>query len=183
MFLQWKLKRLQAAGVSVHHMKTAYTTYIRSTVEYGLIPAWNLLTDDQKNSLEAVQRRVTRTLLGIGKRFGEDVPSYEERVVQLAIPTMKERMMYRTGDFAKKLERHPLYANFFQENPELGRRRPTSTRPYLQPLCHTNRRANAPIMAAVTYINRLSSSRDSRLAKHQTEEEEVIPLIHETDYV
>ena len=95
MFALWKLRRLQASGVSADDMKKSYSAYIRSILEYGLMPCYKMLTDNQKQEIEAVQRRATKTLLGIRKLYGDDVPSYEERLRKLGLEYFDTRMQNR----------------------------------------------------------------------------------------
>ena len=71
-FALWNLIRLKASGIGIDHVKLAYTTYVRSSLEYGLQPCFSMLTEGQQQDIEAVQRRATRSILGIRKRYGPD---------------------------------------------------------------------------------------------------------------
>lgn len=92
-------------------------------------------------------------------------------------------MAKRCNDFYLKLEKNPRYSAIFEPNPEFGRRRVTTMRPYLVPLIRTDRRANTPLMAAVIHINTLTDTREERLARMEEEEDAVFPQLEESDYV
>ena len=60
----------------------AYNSYIRSGVEFGLLPVASMLNTGQYEDLEDVQRKATRTILNIRKRYGPDVPDYIDRLLR-----------------------------------------------------------------------------------------------------
>lgn len=86
------------------------------------MPCYPYLTDEQRYDVEITQRSATKTLLNIKKKFGDDVPSYEERLVELEMEGLGERTTSRLNDYAVKIEFQPWCAQFFdRKNPtEVG---------------------------------------------------------------
>ena len=99
-FSLWNLKRLEASGISLKHLKIAYESYVSSKIDYGLVSAFPMLNQGQIESLECVQRRATRTFLSISKRYGPDVPSYDSRLSDLGMLKLKESLLFISALFA-----------------------------------------------------------------------------------
>lgn len=148
-------------------MLQAYTAYVRSILEYGLLPCIRLLHDDRLKDIEAVQRRATKTLLGIKKKFGPDVPEYSDRLCMLGLKSLSERMDTRIASFAQKIEFQEWCSEYFIQKAKNTPMdcRPTSVRPYLLPRCNTTRRQNGPIHTAISYLNGLQSTPSERKVK------------------
>ena len=165
MFAMWKLLRLQASGVSQHHMELAFKSYVRSIIEYSLMPCARMLPDARFKEIEGVQRRATKTLLGIQKKFGPDVMPYEDRLEKLKLESLSKRMDDRLGNFALKMESQSWCSTYLNRKMETraGPRRTTTTRPYLLPKCDTTRKQNGPLYRAVSYLNDLSTTPEARL--------------------
>ena len=165
LFSLWKLRRLQANGVSQEDMRKAYSSYVRSILEYSLVPCYNLLNDQQKRDIETVQRRATKTMLGIKQLFGSEVPDYEIRLKELDLKSIEDRVQERLEKFAFKSEFSDWCKQYFQIKPgdSIGGRRPTTTRPYLVPKCRTTRRQNGPIFKMLEYLNGLQVRPEVRL--------------------
>ena len=166
-FALWNLIRLKASGTAASHISTAYTSYVRSAIEYGLTSCYSLLNEDQKKDIEAVQRRATRTILGIRKRYGPEIPSYEERCSLTELDSIENRVEDSEKKFAEKIEFQQWCEKFFVEKAPLNRSvRNTTKRPYYLTKHKTNRRKNSPIYRAITYLNSLSSTPEERRMKN-----------------
>ena len=153
----WKLKRLHATGVCREDIKKVYLAYIRSTLEYGLMPTYN---DAQKQSIEAVQRRATKSILGIKKLYGDDVMPYESRLEELGIESLSVRMQGRMDKFSQKSSVQRWCEDDIQEKlmTDTGQRRKTSTRPFIAPRCNTTRRQNGPVQQMIVSLNKQAMS-------------------------
>ena len=164
-FSLWQLKRLEATGISRRHMKAAYEIYVRSKIEYGLLPCIHMLTDEQTEKIEAVQRRATKTILGIKKRYGPDVPSYEARLDTLKLLRVKDRTVLRFNDFALKAEFDPRLQHHFHPSKNLHSMNTRGGFFYEEQPFKTDHRKNSPLLRMVRYINQLPSTPDQRFAE------------------
>ena len=82
MYLLYHLKR---SGVPVEDLLTVYKAMIRPILEYAC-PVWHSsLTDKLSNTLEWVQKRAFRTILGQGFQ------SYSEKLEHSRLPSPAER--------------------------------------------------------------------------------------------
>lgn len=151
-FNLWNLKRLQASSLSIKHMKMAFESYVKSKLEYGLVSAYPLLTTTQLNSLETVQRRASRTLLSISKRYGDGVPTYKLRLIQLDMLKLSEKLQLRFNEFATKAEFDKRFCGRFilKENVYPSYRVVRDPCPYIEEDTNRDYRRNSPIAAACT---------------------------------
>ena len=164
----WNLKRMQASGISRQHMKMAYDTYITSKLDYGLLSAFKMLGKTQLDSIEAIQRRATHTLLSISKRYGPDVPTYMQRLDDLKMLSMPERLQLKFNEFAEKAEFDKRFAShFIRKKPTHHSNRTDSNRPYVEKEWSTIIRRDSPILSMVKHVNSLPTTPEERLAARQ----------------
>lgn len=164
LFATWNLQRLAAQGVKKHHLKTAYTGYVRvrSSTEYGLLPMASLLNDTQWGRIEAVQRRSLKVCLGHRPlAFGDHVPSYSSRLEQLGLPSLMERTTDRLHNFALKSEFEPRFSRFFVRRNNTGRsaRLP---RPYYLPIPRIDKLKHSPFYVMSEFLNTLPTTPEQR---------------------
>jgi hypothetical protein len=127
-FIMLQLKRM---GLNIKGLTNFYCACIRSILIYGA-PAWfYLLSQQDRQKLESIQRSATRLIL--------PNHSYEERLQQLTLPTVTDFIEQLSNNhFCKILSNntHPLYCHLcFNEN------RSSSRKPniFYPPLCRTKR--------------------------------------------
>jgi hypothetical protein len=80
---QYLLLKLKGFGVMVGKLKLFYLANVRSLPTYAAPAFYSLLTKQQKNSLELVQSRCTKTIL-------PHIESYTNRLEILGIPKLEE---------------------------------------------------------------------------------------------
>lgn len=166
----WQLRRLQSQGLNENHMKTVYTSYVRSRTEYGLLSASTHLNLSQWHSVEYVQRRASRAILGIIQRFGPEVPSYEERLERLSLSSLLERTKSRFESFALKCEKQPRFNRYFQLHSDTALPRRTS-RFYDVPIAKSDRRKFSPFPSMVRLLNTRPDGPARRLQLQAPQEE------------
>ena len=161
----WQLKRLEATRISRAHMAAAYNMHVRSKIEYGFMSAFHLLTQSQKDRIESVQKRATRTLLSVKKRYGPDVPSYWDRLGQLEMLSLQDRTRFRFNDFAERAEFDPRFASDFVPSRNHHSMRTRAPYYYEQEQFNTNYREFSPVLQMVWHVNTLTSTPEERFQR------------------
>ena len=113
----WKLRRLARHGVSKMHLKNVYTTYVRSSMEYGLVAAYPALKQGQLDALESVQQRATWYIFGMGPFRKPNDISYEDRLKELGLEKLEKRTFDRFEKFCKKIEHDPQITPYIVPRP------------------------------------------------------------------
>lgn len=91
------LTSLKKFGLSIRDLVTIYVGFVRPLLEYA-VPVWHPgLTDKQHQSLERIQKRACRIILG------GDYSSYQEALVACELPDLRSRRDKICLDFANKL--------------------------------------------------------------------------------
>ena len=124
-----------------------------------------LMTDDQWEQIEKVQRRATRTILGIKKWYGDGVPRYHDRIDTLKLMTIEERIKFKCQQHAERHEFDSRYNKYFILRDKLHSMNTRESRPYFEPIYNTNRRRDSPVMRMISYLNGLWSTPLERLNK------------------
>ena len=125
---------------------TIYTGYIRPVLEY-CVPVFNGgLTLKQVQSLERVQKRVCRIILG------KDYISYENAIVECKLERLETRREKLCIDFAKSLSNNPHCKDWLpkQKNVGISLR---SIPKFNQYKCKTNRFRNSAIPYFIDLLN------------------------------
>ena len=169
-FALWHLRKLSAAGVKGDHLLQAFKSYVRSKLEYALMPTYPLLTRKQWNSLESIQKRATRLILGITVQYGPSVPSYQDRLQQLGLESIEMRTKARWEKFAIENEFAPQYQQYF----EVCRNGANVRKPrdYVVPKARTTRYKNAPFCRMAAFFNALPSTRTNRFEQQQLQRQQ-----------
>jgi len=143
------LSRLRRAGLTCADLITVYCGYIRPTLEYAA-PCWNAgLTKSQSNSLERIQKRACRIMLG------SQYLSYSEALITLGLQRLSERRLSLCQDFALAVSKSARYAPWLPP----ARNQPYSmqlrrTRPYKLPT-GTKRYLTSPVPSILNILNAL----------------------------
>ena len=107
------LHKLNAFNVNQEDLKEIYVLYIRSVLEHNC-QVWHFsLTEEDKQSLERVQKVAFRLILGSNYR------GYEHALLDLDMDSLEERRLSLCLKFAKKCLKHPIASEMFPLNPNL----------------------------------------------------------------
>ena len=141
------LRRLKRFGVSVADLTTVFTTYIRPALEYAT-PVWHSsLTVKQTASLERIQKRACKIILG------PCYHSYESAMETLNLTTLSDRPVSICRSFAMSL----LNSEFRNWLPPLRQdisgRQTRNSHKLDTPLCRRTRYKNSPIPYMVGLLN------------------------------
>ena len=142
----YMFRSIKQHGLSLEDLKTVYIGYIRPVLEY-CAPVFNSgITNSQVKSLERIQKRVLKMMLG--KKY----VSYENACYLLNLPTLEARRRKLSEDFSKTLINHPACRNWLPPRRTIQR----SLRhylPYEQFHCKTQRYRNSPMPYFVDILN------------------------------
>ena len=147
----WQLRKLKDNGVDVEGLKAIYEHYVRSVLEFGVVPIFPMLNAGQVELLERVQRCATRSILGVS--FDPLRPEYHERLQALQMETLSVRWSKQFTRFASKVESEKRFKRFLMLNPATHgmdiRRRNT----YYVPTSRTERYRRSPINSILRCLN------------------------------
>ena len=132
----WILRHNKKAGMSKEDMLFIFNTTIRPSLEFAAPTFHSMLTAEQRDRLERVQKRACKLI------FGWDT-NYDTLVANERIETLDSRRERLTINFAKKTVKNERFADWFEENePERTLRR---TKKYKESYARTDRLRNSPL--------------------------------------
>lgn len=167
-YANYQLRRLKDKGVAPRHLINIFNTYVRSKVEYGLVAAYPMLNEGQWAKLERVQRKATRIILGgHWASYGPQAPTYEQRLEELGMVSLRERMSARFVSYSQKCEQEERFERYFVPHVDSALPRRTA-RDYDVPLARTERRKSSPFISMVNVLNGLPTSRTERRNNRNT---------------
>ena len=103
-----------------------------------------MLTKQQENALEIVQKKCLRCIFGYNK-------SYDELLAESELEPLKVRRSAAFLKFARKASDNPIYARWFKKNQNLTTLRNPKT--YEEKFARTNRLYNSPLYACLLYTS------------------------------
>ena len=107
----WSLRHLKRSGMSVSDMETIYLTVIRPVLDFASVGYHSLLTKDQEERLEKLQRRALKVIHGVGS-------SYSDILENNSMEKLSERRERMFVKFAVKSSKNPrISSKWFPERP------------------------------------------------------------------
>ena len=156
----WGLRRIKNHAVSQDHLKAAYISYVRSTLEYSIPSVWKCLTGEDIDNLERVQKKATKIILGTGwTPLSAGYVDYDERLRRLGLERLSTRWIQTFNNFALKLEFDHRFSKYIKERWIRDVRNPS---PYLICKASTVQRQKGPLRQACIFLNSLTSSVEQR---------------------
>ena len=106
----WTLIHLRRAGVEKEKLVIIYTSLIRPIIEYALQMYHHLLSNEQSEKIESLQRNALKIIL-------RPWVSYREALQRTGIRRLSDRRTDICVKFAKKTLANPRYAHWFPQTP------------------------------------------------------------------
>ena len=144
----WSIQRLKNQGVMTEHLRFAYEAFVRSVLEYSIVPLYPMLNKGQLETLESVQHIATRVLLNY-----KHTP-YSDRLATLGLQELKDRWKFQFEKLSLKSEHHPCLRSHFIQNKTVHTMKMRHQRPYEFPICRTERYRNSPVNQAIVNVNK-----------------------------
>ena len=138
----WSIRKLKRAGFNSEELLKFYKSNIRSVAEYAAPAYHSMIPEYLADELERQQTLSLKNIFGVGK-------SAALMREEAKISTLKDRREAATLTFAKKTEKNPHFAWWFEKRKgRITRRR---YRPIIEANARTNRHRDSPI----NYMKRL----------------------------
>ena len=103
----WALRRLKRLGASTNVLLDLYEKQVRSIIEYAS-PVWgSMLSNDDSDELERVQKAALTIIFGHC--------SHEEAIKKYKIKSLSERRVNVLKKFAIKTAKHPVFSSWYQK--------------------------------------------------------------------
>ena len=103
----WMLRRLKKLGASKTEMIDVYFKQIRCVLELAVAVWTPGLTKAESNQIERVQKCALHVIVG------DSYESYNQAIDILGVEKLSDRRSKLCLNFAKRLEKHPKYSNWF----------------------------------------------------------------------
>ena len=112
----WALIRLRDKGATMEQLSVTYQVRVRNILEYAC-PVWTgLINGLQIKKLEDVQRLALSIILG------REAKSYSTNLTTLDLPTLEDRRLLLTKEFAVSLYTSKRHLGYLVTNPRFGDR-------------------------------------------------------------
>ena len=102
----WTLRNIKKAGMSKDDMINVFNTIIRPVCDFASVTYHSMLTLEQSEEIERVQKRAMRIILGWDT-------NYRELIDTGKVESLKKRRERMTLNFAKKTESNPRFKKWF----------------------------------------------------------------------
>ena len=142
----WTIRQLKKTGVCNTDITKFYTTMIRSVLETNCVVFNSMLTQQEDEDIERVQRTVTMILLG--PKF----TTYEEACIELSLPILKIRRSELSLKFALRCLDNPKFSSLFVPVPEVNYSIRNREK-YIVPMAATERYKRSPLVYLTTLLN------------------------------
>ena len=109
----WSLTHLRKAGIQRATLVTVYCTMLRPIIEFCSPVYYPMLTAEQNNKLEYLQKMALKII------FGFNI-NYETLLEKASIVSLEERRKEAFSKFARSISKNPRYEPWFP--PNLNRR-------------------------------------------------------------
>ena len=163
----WSLVHLKRAGIGVDILNNVYQIMLRPILEYCNVIYHSMLSIEQSNRLESLQRKALRVI------YGFDI-EYNELLEKSGNLRLLQRREAAAKSFANKLVNNPRFSKFFPLNPATG----AATRKrkkYLEENSITSRLFNSPLF----YFRRILN--EQYFEELNEDDEDLLDILYE-DY-
>ena len=166
----WKIRKLKSLGASRELLLMSYKQQVRVFTDQNC-PVWNgALRHTEISQLERVQKTFCHVVLG------DDYFSYADALLELGLPTLRERRLLLCQKFALKMTSHPDFASWFLPRDRSLDRVAKSTikaKPWTDVPARIRALYRSPLAYLVRYINDDLGPPPERLEEDEEEDEYV----------
>ena len=147
----WAIPKLKKAVVSDEDLKYFYVMKIRSVLESSAVVYHSMLTIDDREDIERVQRVVIRTIMGTRYQ------SYEDSLTFLNLEELSVRRDELCLAFALKCLNSAKFGHIFIPTPNVGYN-VRELRRFVEPKCDTERYRKSPLVYLTRLLNEYFST-------------------------
>ena len=140
----WSLRHLKKSGMSASGLLVVYCSVLRPVLDFACPSYHPLLTQNQKHSLESLQKKALKIVYGPGI-------SYQEAIAVANISTLEDRRETLTKQFALATSKNPRYSDGWFPKKPTRTHNTRNIRPYVEVIPKTERMKKNPI----TYMRKI----------------------------
>ena len=148
----WSIRRLKANGISNEDILYFYSIKIRSILEYSCPIFQPMITQENRDDLERIQKIVLKILLGPAYK------TYPDACQQFDIDSLEDRRSTITLNFALKCSKSEKFSALFPLNPQQKYEQRTAKEEKFEkfrvPFCNTERYRKSPIPYMISLLNK-----------------------------
>ena len=148
----WAISRLKAANVSNEDILHFFNVKIRSVLEYAAPVFTPMLTVENENDIERIQKIALKVILN------DSYSTYETACLSMTTVTLSERRRQLSLTFALKCLRSKNHGHFFTQRKSTFYQL-RKIKAFEEPLCHTERYKSSPIPYLTSLLNEYYSTR------------------------
>ena len=141
----WAIIKLKKAGISNEDILHFFFMKIRSVLESNCPVFHSMLTEENSDDIERLQKIVLRVILT------DKYSSYEQACSLLNVQTLKKRRKELCLKFSLKILKNDKFKDFFQLNQNINNVR--SQEKFTVPFAHTSRYQNSPKVYLTNLLN------------------------------
>ena len=149
----WAIRKLQRASISPNDILHFFNMKIRSVLETNCPVFHPMLTKEQSDDIERLQKIVLKIILG------DKYVSYTQACKHFDIQTLKQRRSQLSLKFALRLLDNPKFKDFFKLNTNINNIR--NQERYSVPFAKTSRYQNSPKVYLTKLLNEHFSNKSS----------------------
>ena len=143
----WVLRNLKKAKATAADQKLAYTSMIRSVIEYMSPVYHSLLTKAQSDRIEKLQERALRTIVGWDK-------TYQQALHLTNLQPLYERREEALKKFATSVEKSERFTRKWLI-PNENRTSARNTQKYKEEICRTQKFSSSPVNQITRILNKI----------------------------
>ena len=142
----WALRNLKRSGFNREELRDCYTSLVRPVFDYTAVVYDSLLTTEQSQRLERLQRRAIKIICGIHC-------SYMDGLERLGLTTLAERRRELVGKFIQKSLRNERFSRGWFPEKARNNYNTRHEQKYAEYKCNTERNRNNPLNAFRRRLN------------------------------
>ena len=144
----WMIRRLKNLGMNTKSLVKIFTTQIRSVLEFGAVTWHPMLTKENSNAIERVQKTALAIILS------PDYRSYDEALYITKLEKLDKRRIALSLNFAKKATKHPEHSKWFSKQDVSTNVQTRALKPPYKPVqARTNRLLKSPVPYLTQLLN------------------------------
>ena len=140
----WTIRKLKKAGINNEDILYFYFMKIRSVLESNCVAFHSMLTQENSENIERIQKIVLRIILN------EEYLDYHHACLKMNIQTLSSRRIKLCLSFALKCVESDKHKQIFKLNKQTNIRNPER---YIVPYAHTTRYFNSPKLYLTRLLN------------------------------
>ena len=142
----WSINHIKRAGLKLSVIVRVYCSMLRPIIEFCSPVYHSLLTNEQSQRIENLQKMTLKIIYGFGF-------NYSELLIKSGLSTLEERRKLAFTNFTKSIALNERYSGWFPLNNNTVNLR--SSKRYVEEFARTERLYNSPLFAMRRELNNI----------------------------